>query len=109
MRVYDWIVIIGFVILFGWCVIVNNKYSTLQEDYDILKNDKEYIIDSLNRENAETKEIIKSLEDTLDKVNSKLENSSNKIEGIEKEEFTISNNFTESTILLKENLLCTDL
>lgn len=109
MRVYDWIVIIGFVILFGWCVIVNNKYSTLQENYNILKNDKEYIIDSLNKENAETKEIIKSLEDTLDKVNSKIEEESSKIEIVEKEEFTISNSFSESTILLKENLLCTDL
>ena len=109
MRVYDWIVIIGFVILFGWCIIVNNKYSTLQEDYNILKNDKEYIIDSLNKENAETKEIIKSLEDTLDKVNSKIEEESSKIEIVEKEEFTISNSFSESTILLKENLLCTDL
>ena len=79
------------------------------ENYNILKNDKEYIIDSLNKENAETKEIIKSLEDTLDKVNSKIEEESSKIEIVEKEEFTISNSFSESTILLKENLLCTDL
>jgi len=109
MKVYDWIVIIGFIILFGWCIIVNNKYSTLQEDYNILKNDKEYIIDSINRENIKIKEIVKSLEDTLSKVNSELEKNFDKIEIVKKEEFTISNSFSESTILLKENLLCTDL
>lgn len=62
MKIWDWIVIIGFVILFGWCVIVNNKYSTLQEDYNILKIDKESVIDSLNKENNRISSEVLSLE-----------------------------------------------
>lgn len=109
MRIYDWIVIIGFVILFGWCVIVNNKYSTLQEDYNILKVDKENVIDSLNKENNRINSEVLSLEDSICKINDMLEISSNKIESIKKEEFTVSTSFSKSAKLLKDNLTCTDL
>lgn len=47
MRIYDWIVIVIFIILLGWGVVVNIKYLTLQVDYEKLKNTK-------------TKEIVKS-------------------------------------------------
>ena len=109
MRVYDWIIIIGFIILFGWCVIVNNKYTTLQEDYNILKLDKENVIDSLNKENVRIGEEVIVLSDSIANINLKLQTNSNRIEFVEKDEFTISNSFSESTILLKENLACTDL
>lgn len=109
MKVWDWIVIIGFVILFGWCVIVNNKYSTLQEDYNTLKVDKENVIDSLNKENNRISSEVLSLEDSICKINNVLETNSNKIESIKKEEFTVSSSFSKSTKLLKENLACIDL
>lgn len=109
MKIYDWVVIIVFIILFGWCIIVNNNYLNLKEEYDILKNDKEYIIDSLNRENTKIREDIVSLKDTLEKINTNLLNNSNKIEIVKKEEFTVSLSFSESSNLLKNNLSCTDL
>ena len=109
MRVYDWIVIIVFVVLFGWTIIVNNKYLNLQDDYNSLKNNKEQIIDSLNNENTKTKKIIQSLEDEIVMINLELEKKENKVETIKKEKFTISPSFSKSTNLLKENLACTDL
>ena len=109
MQTYDWIVIIVFTILFGWTIIINSKYTSLQNDYNQLKNNNEQIIDSLNRENFETKKIIKSLEDTINIINSELEKNQEKVEVIKKEEFVISSTFSKSATLLKKNLECTDL
>lgn len=106
---YDWIVIIVFVILFGWCIISNSRYDSLQKDYDDLKYNREIIVDSLNREKIKTNKIIISLEDSIKTINQKLSNTSNKIESVEKEKFIISSNFSKSTLLLKENLECTSL
>ena len=109
MKLHNWIVIIGFVVLFGWCVIINNQYDSLKVDYEQLKNNKEQIIDSLNKENHKTKQTIKVLEDSLKVIDVKLSNNSNKIEGIKKEEFVVSASLSESSNLLKKNLLCTKL
>jgi hypothetical protein len=81
----------------------------LQDDYNRLKNNKEQIIDSLNRENEETKKIVQSLEDTINIINLELEKNKGKAETIKKETFIVSPSFSKSTNLLKENLECTDL
>ena len=106
---HNWIVIIGFVILFGWCVTINNQYDSLKVDYEQLKNNKEQIIDSLNKENHKTKQTIKVLEDSLKTIDVQLSNNSDKIEDIKKEEFVVSVSLSESTKLLKKNLSCTKL
>ena len=109
MKLHNWIVIIGFVILFGWCVIVNNQYDSLKVDYEQLKNNKEQVIDSLNKENNKTKQTIKVLEDSLKTIDIQLSNNSDKIEDIKKEEFVVSTSLSESANLLKKNLSCTKL
>ena len=109
MKLHNWIVIIGFVILFGWCVIINNQYDSLKVDYEQLKNNKEQVIDSLNKENHKTKQTIKVLEDSLKTIDIQLSNNSDKIEDIKKEEFVVSVSLSESTKLLKKNLSCTKL
>lgn len=109
MKLHNWIVIIGFVILFGWCVIINNQYDSLKVDYEQLKNNKEQVIDSLNKENNKTKQTIKVLEDSLKTIDIRLSNNSDKIEDIKKEEFVVSVSLSESANLLKKNLSCTKL
>ena len=109
MKLHNWIVIIGFVILFGWCVIINNQYDSLKVDYEQLKNNKEQIIDSLNKENHKTKQTIKVLEDSLKTIDIQLSNNSDKIEDIKKKEFAVSVSLSESANLLKKNLSCTKL
>ena len=109
MKWSNWLVIIGFVILFGWCVIINNQYDSLKVDYEQLKNNKEQIIDSLNKENHKTKQTIKVLEDSLKVIDVQLSDNSNKIEDIKKEEFVVSVSLSESANLLKKNLSCTKL
>ena len=109
MKWSNWLVIIGFVILFGWCVIINNQYDSLKIDYEQLKNNKEQIIDSLNKENHKTKQTIKVLEDSLKVIDVQLSDNSNKIEDIKKEEFVVSVSLSESANLLKKNLSCTKL
>lgn len=109
MKLHNWIIIIGFVILFGWCVIINNQYNSLKVDYEQLKNNKEQIIDSLNKENHKTKQTIKVLEDSLKVIDVQLSDNSSKIESIKKEEFVVSVSLSESANLLKKNLSCTKL
>ena len=109
MKLYNWIVIIGFVVLFGWCVIINNQHDSLKVDYEQLKNNKEQIINSLNKENHEIKQTIKVLEDSLKVIDVQLSNNSSKIESIKKEEFVVSVSLSESANLLKKNLSCTKL
>lgn len=109
MKWYNWIVIIVFVILFGWCVIINNQYDSLKVDYEQLKNNKEQIIDSLNKENYKTRQTIKVLEDSLKVIDVQLSGNSNKIKSIKKEEFVVSVSLSESAKLLKKNLSCTKL
>ena len=109
MKLHNWIVIIGFVVLFGWCIIINNQYDSLKVDYEQLKYNKEQIIDSLYRENNKTKQTIKVLEDSLKVIDVQLSNNFDKIENIKKEEFVVSINLSESANLLKKNLSCTKL
>ena len=104
MKLYNWIVIIVFVILFGWCIIINNQYDALKLDYEQLKDNSEQIVDSLHKENYKTKQTIKVLEDSLKVIDVQLSNNSNKIEDIKKEEFVVSSSLSESTDLLKKNL-----
>ena len=109
MSIYNWIVIIAFVVLFGWCVIINNQYDILQKDYELLKENKEFIIDSLSKENLKTKQEITILEDSLKTIDVAIIDNSIKIEEIKKDEFIISTSLSESADLLKRNLLCTEL
>ena len=109
MKLYNWIVIIVFVILFGWCIIINNQYDALKLDYEQLKDNSEQIVDSLHKENDKTKQTIKVLEDSLKVIDVQLSSNSDKIEDIKKEEFVVSSSLSESTDLLKKNLSCTRL
>ena len=90
-------------------MIINNQYDSLKVDYEQLKNNKEQIIDSLNKENYKTKQTIKVLEDSLKVIDVQLSDNSNKIESIKKEEFVVSVSLSESANLLKKNLSCTKL
>ena len=90
-------------------MIINNQYDSLKIDYEQLKNNKEQIIDSLNKENHKTKQTIKVLEDSLKVIDVQLSDNSNKIEDIKKEEFVVSVSLSESANLLKKNLSCTKL
>ena len=89
--------------------MINNQYDSLKVDYEQLKNSKEQIIDSLNKENHKTKQTIKVLEDSLKVIDVQLSDNSNKIESIKKEEFVVSVSLSESANLLKKNLSCTKL
>ena len=108
MKLHNWLVIIGFVVLFGWCVIINNQYNSLKLDYEQLKYNKEYLIDSLQKDNVRTKQIIKVLEDSLKTLDVQILENVNKVESFKSEEFDISINLSKSANLLKENL-CADL
>lgn len=90
-------------------MIKNNQYDALKIEYESLKINKENIIDSLNKENVKTKYTIKTLEDSLKTVNTKVVHHYIKVDNIKKEEFIISSTLSESANLLKENLLCTNL
>ena len=90
-------------------MIINNQYDSLKVDYEQLKNNKEQIIDSLNKENHKTKQTIKVLEDSLKTIDIQLSNNSDKIEDIKKKEFAVSVSLSESANLLKKNLSCTKL
>ena len=90
-------------------MIINNQYDSLKVDYEQLKNNKEQIIDSLNKENYKIKQTIKVLEDSLKTIDIQLSNNSDKIEDIKKKEFVVSVSLSESTKLLKKNLSCTKL
>lgn len=105
----NWIVIIGFVILFGWCMVKSNQYDTLKVEYESLKTNKESIIDSLNNENAKAKYVIQTLEDSLKIVDNKVVHHYIKVDEVKKEQFVVSTTLSESTRLLKKNLLCTNL
>jgi hypothetical protein len=90
-------------------VIINNQYDSLKVDYEQLKNNKEQIIDSLNKENHKTRQTIKVLEDSLKVIDVQLSGNSSKIKSIKKEEFVVSVSLSESAKLLKKNLSCTKL
>ena len=90
-------------------MVKSNQYDTLKMEYDSLKINKESIIDSLNRENSRIQNTIESLEDSLKVVDTKIVHHYIKVDNIKKEEFVISPALSESTNLLKENLLCTNL
>lgn len=89
--------------------MISYKYNKLEIDYNLLKIEEELVIDSLNKENLKYKSCIIQLKDSLNFIENKIINNSQKIDSIKKDEFIISSSFSESSILLKENLLCTDL
>lgn len=109
MKLYNWIIIIVFVILFGWCIIINNQYDALKLDYEQLKDNSEQIVDSLHKENDKAKQTIKVLGDSLKVIDVQLSSNADKIEDIKKEEFAVSISLSESANLLKKNLSCTKL
>lgn len=88
---------------------MSNQYASIKRDYEFLKNTNERIIDSLKNDNIKTKRIIKTLEDSLKNVDTKIKNTTTIIEVVKKEEFVISTSLSESASLLKKNLSCTEL
>jgi ribosomal protein L11 len=88
---------------------MSNQYLSVKRDYEFLKNTNERIIDSLKNENVKTKKVIKTLEDALKNLDSKIENTTTIIEVVKKEEFVVSTSLSESASLLKKNLSCTEL
>ena len=109
MTKSNWIMLIFVILLFIWGVIMSNQYASIKRDYEFLKNTNERIIDSLKNDNIKTKRIIKTLEDSLKNVDTKIKNTTTIIEVVKKEEFVISTSLSESASLLKKNLSCTEL
>lgn len=95
--------------MFWWCIHTNNSYSKLKQDYELLKCNKTLVIDSLCKENVIIRETLCIYEDSLHTLNEKLLNKKDQILEIKKDTFVVSESFSESTILLKQNLLWTDL
>lgn len=104
-NLYNWIIIIIFVIVFGWSIISNNRYQSLKEDYQELLLDRDLQIDSLIKNNIEKEKSVKNLELQLVKLNKDLDSLYNvKTEIIEKNEFQISSSISNTAVLLKKNL-----
>jgi cell division protein FtsB len=91
--------------LLVWCITINNKYASLKQDYELLKFDKEFIIDSLQKDNMKIQKTIMFYEDSIYTLNKNLINAYNKVNETKKDTFVINETFSESTILLKQNLL----
>lgn len=90
-------------------MVSNFKYNMLKRDYIKLERDKEYIIDSLNNENKNIETNIQVLNDSIICLNDDIAKLLKKKNTTNTKAFTISQSFTESAILLRENLLCTEL
>lgn len=108
-NLYNWIILVIFVFLFGWIIISNNKYSKLENRYYELINNDTSKIDSLLKANKQSEQLIIELEDSIYVIETQLVELMHQIKSVEKETFEVSSNFTESTILLQENLKCINL
>ena len=90
-------------------MVKSNQYDALKTEYELLKINRENVIDSLNRENVKAKLQIQVLEDSLRVVDNRVVHHYIKVDDIKKEEFVVSTTLSESASLLKNNLACTEL
>lgn len=105
-NLHNWIIIIIFAVIFGYCVISNKKYERLEEQYQELLLKDNDTVDSLIENNIEKALIIKNLESEIVSLNHNID-SLQKIKSNlykDKENFIISQSISESVLLLKKNL-----
>lgn len=106
---YAWLIIIIIATLFTWSIIISNKYSSLKNEYYLLKNTNQLVIDSLNRENQNIAKAIDKLKLELNSIEKEIIIVEDKKEEVKDKNFTVSNNLSESVKILKDNLLCVGL
>lgn len=105
-NLHNWIIIIIFAVIFGYCVISNKRYERLEEQYQELLLKDNDTVDSLIENNVEKALIIKNLESEIVSLNHNID-SLHKIKSNlykDKESFIISQSISESVLLLKKNL-----
>ena len=105
-KIYNWIIIILFVILFGWVIISNERYNNLESKYIEQMNKDAHEVDSLQKEILKSEEKIQKLTFQLTHVSEKLDSLYNIKQEIKNEVFVFSNSVSESAQLLKDNLQC---
>lgn len=105
-NLYNWIIIIIFVLVLGYGVISNIRYNNLKQDYDELKFKQENVIDSLKNDNLERMELISKLESEVIVLNNELDSlhASKQIVINSIDKFTVSQSISEGASLLKQNL-----
>ena len=104
MKLFNWIILIIFVFIFGWCVIVQNRYLDLEDKYNEMINSQSNIIDSLNVVNKQSENTIVELRDSLINIEKELSIVSNKTIEVETKTCTVSSSFSESVTILNNNL-----
>lgn len=108
MKIYNFIPIIIVIILVVWCVVSNCLYNKLKYDYDELKEKKEYVVDSLIKENITINQNISILKDSIITLDSQFVIKLNKIKNAKGKTFVMSKSLTETADKLKNNLICID-
>lgn len=107
-NLHNWIIIIIFAVIFGYCVISNKRYERLEEQYQELLLKDNDTVDSLIENNVEKELIIKNLESEIVSLNHNIDSlqkiKSNLYKDKDKENFIISQSISESVLLLKKNL-----
>lgn len=105
-NLHNWIIIVIFVVIFGYCVICNQKYQRLEQQYKELLLKDVSVIDSLIQNNIEKESIIKDLKDEVVLLNHNIDSLQKiKLDLYQnKDKFTISQSLSESVLLLKKNL-----
>lgn len=105
-NLYNWIIIIIFATVFGYCIISNKRYQTLEQQYqELLLKDKD-TVDSLLNDNLNKKLVIEDLESEIVALNHNIDSLQQiKINLYkEKENFVVSQSISQSVLLLKKNL-----
>lgn len=108
-NLHNWIIIIIFVILFGWVVVTKDKYEKLDLEYQELLLNKQFEVDSLYETIHQAEQTNLKLESAVMKLELKLDSLIEIKQDIEKEEFIIEKDLSRSANLLKQNLSCVDL
>lgn len=105
-NLYNWIIIIIFAFVLGWCVITQSRYNTLEQEYNELLIEKATTIDSLKYDNNKKIESIEQLEFKIDDLNHTIDSLYNIKTKVQKSKnsFTMSSNISEGAELLKRNL-----
>lgn len=105
-KLFIWIIIIIFVIMFGYVVVSENRYATLEEQYKELLSDKQTIIDSLRRDNETKAEEILLITESVNSLEYKIDSLTKVKRKVIRDTFVVSSSFSESISLLKSNLEC---
>ena len=105
-NLHNWIIIVIFVVIFGYGIWFNQKYQRLEQQYKELLLKDVSVIDSLIQNNIEKELIIKDLEDEVVLLNHNIDSlQKTKLDLYQnKDKFTISQSLSESVLLLKKNL-----